>query len=281
MVSMPKLLHKTINLWILSFILAAFSGIYQRVTGPSYPLHGSVSLGARKISYSLDRSHGGPTNHTVAITTRDTSIHGALDWKRYRSADEWTSLEMHYLDGELIGELPHQPPSGKIQYRVHLHTGEQQADIPSDGTVIMRFRGNIPLAILVLHVASMFIGMLFSTRAGLECFSLSHNYRRFISFSIGFLFVGGAILGPLVQWYAFGAFWTGWPLGTDLTDNKTALALLTWIVAGFALRRSKSPRVWVLTAAITTLAVYLIPHSLLGSELDYSAPGQVGPGTPH
>ncbi len=43
------------------------------------------------------------------------------------------------------------------------------------------------------------------------------------------LVLGGFLLGPIVQKYAFGAFWTGWPFGEDLTDNKTAVAVLAWL----------------------------------------------------
>jgi hypothetical protein len=72
-----------------------------------------------------------------------------------------------------------------------------------------------------------------------------------------------------VQKYAFNSYWTGWPFGGDLTDNKTALAFLGWVCALVALYRSKRPRAWALGAAIFLLLVYLIPHSLLGSEIDY------------
>ncbi len=44
-------------------------------------------------------------------------------------------------------------------------------------------------------------------------------------------------------------------------------------MAAVSLYKSKNPRRWVLGAAIVMFAMYLIPHSLLGSELDYN-PGQ-------
>jgi hypothetical protein len=78
------------------------------------------------------------------------------------------------------------------------------------------------------------------------------------------------ILGPVVQKYAFDAYWTGWPFGTDLTDNKIAVAILSWIAAAVALKKSTNPKRWILAASLITLVVFLIPHSLLGSELDYS-----------
>ncbi|MBI4877207.1 MAG: hypothetical protein HY822_21445, partial [Acidobacteria bacterium] len=88
--------------------------------------------------------------------------------------------------------------------------------------------------------------------------------------TVGFLLVGGMILGPVVQKYAFDAFWTGWPFGHDLTDNKTAVAFVAWVGAWVASARSRNPRRWMVFAALVTLAVFLIPHSVLGSELDYS-----------
>jgi hypothetical protein len=72
-----------------------------------------------------------------------------------------------------------------------------------------------------------------------------------------------------MQYYAFDTWWTGWPVGTDLTDNKTAVAFIVWIIAAIALYKAKNPRRWVLGAAIVLIVVYLIPHSVLGSELDY------------
>ena len=66
----------------------------------------------------------------------------------------------------------------------------------------------------------MFFGMLLSTRAGLEAYSTTPNYGRLILWTVALLTVGGLLLGPIVQKYAFDAFWTGWPFGTDLTDNK-------------------------------------------------------------
>jgi hypothetical protein len=85
------------------------------------------------------------------------------------------------------------------------------------------------------------------------------------------------ILGPVVQKYAFGEFWAGWPFGKDLTDNKTLVAFVAWIIAVVRLRKNKEKRGWALAAAIILLAIYLIPHSMFGSELDYST-GDIGTG---
>jgi hypothetical protein len=86
--------------------------------------------------------------------------------------------------------------------------------------------------------------------------------------------VGGMILGPIVQKYAFGAFWTGWPFGYDLTDNKTLIMWIVWVAATLVLWKRPAARGWagrgaILSAAAVMMVVYVIPHSLRGSELDY------------
>ncbi|MGB6865336.1 MAG: hypothetical protein WBE11_06555, partial [Candidatus Aminicenantaceae bacterium] len=142
--------------------------------------------------------------------------------------------------------------------------------LTGDESAIIRFKDYVPRTILFPHIIVMFLAMLFSTRAGLEALDKNGNTRKLVIWTTGLLFVGGLILGPLVQKYAFGALWTGFPFGYDLTDNKTLIAFLGWMAALIAGRKGKPARGWVLGASILLFVVYLIPHSLLGSQLDYS-----------
>jgi len=87
--------------------------------------------------------------------------------------------------------------------------------------------------------------------------------------------LGGMVFGPFVQNFAFGAYWTGFPLGGDWTDNKMLVMWLAWVVAFIvveflARRKTAIVRGVVLLAAAVTIVAYLIPHSTRGSELDYS-----------
>ena len=78
------------------------------------------------------------------------------------------------------------------------------------------------------------------------------------------------IFGPIMQKYAFGEFWTGVPFGIDLTDNKTLIAVIGWIIALIAIKKSSNPKGWIIFASVLMFIIYLIPHSVLGSELDYN-----------
>jgi hypothetical protein len=72
-----------------------------------------------------------------------------------------------------------------------------------------------------------------------------------------------------MQWYAFGAWWTGVPFGWDLTDNKTLMAAVAWLAAAFQMRGGRQARTAIILAAVTTLVVFAIPHSAWGSEFKW------------
>jgi hypothetical protein len=256
--------------WILAFLVTVVSAIYQRMTGPTYPVSGSVSMNGKEISYKLKKSEESIGNHRIQIRTDDPSIRGFAQWKRNKTNDEWTRVDMNYENGLLSAEIPLQPPAGKLQYRVYLQDSIRTVALPADGSIIIRFKGAVPIAVLIFHIIVIFGAMLFSMRTGIEIFAKEPHYTGFTYWTVALLLVGGMILGPVVQKYAFDAYWTGWPFGTDLTDNKMAVAILSWIAAAVALKKSTNPKRWILAASLITLIVFLIPHSLLGSELDYS-----------
>ena len=263
-------MKKNILFWTLAVIITVGSAAYQRMTGPTHPLKGKVILANREIKYTLDRSCDTSTNYKLQIKTGDPSIIGFIIWKRYKTNDEWNKVQMNYIDGKLSGELPKQPMAGKLQYSVMLKSNESTVRLPENDQVVVRFKGDVPTSILIVHVIVMFMGMLFSNRAGIESFAKEPNFKKFILWTLGLLAAGGLVIGPIVQKYAFGVYWSGWPFGIDLTDNKTMFAFISWVLAAFSIYKFKNPKRWILAAAIITLAVYLIPHSLLGSELDYS-----------
>lgn len=266
-------MNRSWHLWALALLITLASAVYQRLTGPTYPVSGTSRIGSSDARYRLLRSHETSSPAPVEISTADTAISGRLDWRRYKTADAWTSVHMKRGTGLLSAEIPPQPAAGKVEYRIILARDSTFVTIPNEGGVVLRFKGEVPLAILIAHVIAMFGGMLLSTRAGLEVFRSAPQYPPLMYWTIGLLALGGIVLGPIVQKYAFDAFWTGWPFGHDLTDNKTVVALLCWIVAVVASRRGRNPKAWVIGAALVTLIVFAIPHSVLGSELQYNETG--------
>ncbi|MFH1194334.1 MAG: hypothetical protein V1720_01400 [bacterium] len=261
-------MKKNILLWVLAFVITLGLAAYQRLTGPTHPMSGEININGEQIKYSFDRSHAGSTDHIVRLKVDPDKYAAVLCWKRFKTSDSWTEINMVEDKGELIAAMPNQPHAGKLEYFIRIYAGFEIKTIPEQ-PVVIRFRGEVPTLIMIFHIITIFAAMLLSTRTGLEIFNKEPKLKSYTIWTIVTLFVGGLILGPVVQYYAFDAFWTGWPFGHDLTDNKTFAAFIGWVIAFFMMKKSKNPKGWIIFAALLMLVVYLIPHSVLGSELDY------------
>jgi hypothetical protein len=170
----------------------------------------------------------------------------------------------------LFAKVPEQPAAGKLEYYVEVYDNSGKNLISKEEPIIIRFKGAVPSKVLTPHILLMFIAMLLSTLAGLMAIGKHKAYKKYGFLTLIFLLLGGMVLGPIVQSYAFGAAWTGIPFGWDLTDNKTLIAVIFWVWAVIANRKKEKPMLTAL-AAFVLLLVYSIPHSMFGSELDYSS----------
>jgi len=262
-------MKQTFLFWFISFLLTAGIAIYQRVTGPTYPISSSYKLNEKEYDYKLLRTHGGETDCEIKIPA-DTNVSGSLFYKRFKTSDDFIEVKMINKSGYLLGKLPNQPPAGKLQYFIELDQNGNKLILPKSDNVVIRFKGEVPTLVLIVHVFFMFGAMLLSVRTGLEFFKKTPKVYKLTLITLGFLFVGGLILGPVVQKYAFGVYWSGYPFGHDLTDNKTVFTFIGWLVAFLMYKKSKYPERWALGASILLIIIYLIPHSTLGSELDYN-----------
>jgi hypothetical protein len=262
-------MKKEILFWVIAFALTAFLAIYQRVTGPTYPIKGSFTLENQVVKYDLPRSSDGNEHTIIKIAISDTAVTGKVSWKRFKVEEEYSVVEMKHSNGQLAAELPKQPAGGKVQYSVILKKGDEEVSIPEGTEFIFRFRDAVPIWVLIPHIVIIFLAMLFSTRAGLEYFSSQPKLKGYTWWTIVMLIFGGFVFGPLMQYYAFGTFWTGIPFGFDLTDNKTLVVMVTWLFVLYRLNKSNNPKRLVLIGAIIMFVVYMIPHSVMGTELDY------------
>jgi hypothetical protein len=262
---------KRVLLWSVAFLFTVVMAYYQRTTGPSYPIHGKATIGETIFKYSLTRTHGGPGDQPVTLDVSDESVTGTLYWRYYKLDEPFRALLMQRNDGALSAMLPHQPPAGKLEYYVTLQRGSESIHLPPSESVVTRFKGDVPTLLLVFHILCMFCGLLVAAYAALSALANRHARHHIIATLI-FTTIGGLILGPFVQKYAFGAYWTGWPFGTDWTDNKTAIMVLVWVIALWRIRGpegERKARWWIVAAMLVMFAVYMIPHSTRGSEINY------------
>ena len=257
-------------LWILALAITVGSAAWQRLTGPTYPVGGTVRLAGEEIEIELLRTHGGDGDQPIRIHAANPAIAGEAAWRRYPTGDPWRT-EPLVREGEwLRAALPHQPPAGKLEYQVRLRRDGEVAVFP-ERPAVTRFKGAVPKGFLLPHIFAMFFGMLLATRAGFEALDRAGDPRRHAWTAFLLIAAGGLILGPIVQKHAFDAYWTGFPLGYDLTDNKTLIAAITWTWALWRMRRGRSARVSVVAASLVTLVIFMIPHSTWGSQIDWES----------
>ena len=268
-------------LWVAAFIVTVALAFFQRITGPSHPARGAVTLAdGQVLRYRLPRSNEGRGSLVIALPQTSGDVRAAVEWRRYPTDDAHQTLVMGVsASGRLEASIPRLPAAGKVEYTIRVVAGGAEVQIPPAETVVARFRDPVPAAVLVPHILAMFASMLVSTRALFEVVRRgAPRGRGLVLTAMGLLVIGGLCLGPLVQKFAFGAFWTGWPNGSDLTDNKTLIAFLAWLPATVAALSGMKTRMAVALGWVVMMGVFLIPHSMRGSELDWSETGsEAGP----
>lgn len=284
---------KNFLIWLAAIFITLTAVIYQRVTGPTNPCRSTFILDGEKYSTKFPRSletlvsleSHNMENKTSLLEVKLEPVHSDISFsilfRRYPGNDSLITLEAINNEGIYYVELPSQPPAGKIIY-YPLFSKEDDTVMPeNENGIILRFKAPVSSKILIPHIILMFIAMFFSNIAGISSVFNSSKTRRYAFVSVVALIAGGLFFGPLVQNAAFGAYWTGWPFGGDLTDTKTMIAVLVWIVALVlnSKRYSAKRRKYLYTlAAIVTLLIYTIPHSTAGSEFNYDK-GVVTTGT--
>ncbi len=263
---------KSVLLWVLATILTVLLLLYQRLTGPTNPLRGHESFAGRTIHYRFLRSFTAQQNLPVAIHVTGEPLSALLFFRRYQTSDSWSTLPMLPAADELRAEIPGQPIAGKIEFNVKVSAGGSAYFLNHGRSLVARFRGVVPRPLLFIHILFMFLGSLLALRTGMEALTKEGQTGVLVPLTLAVVFSGGMILGPLVQKLAFQVYWTGFPVGFDLTDNKTLLAVIFWIAALLLHRKS---RWWVVAATLLMLVVYCIPHSAMGTELNYET-GKLG-----
>ena len=275
---------KKVLFWILAIVITLGASVYQRMTGPTNPKYVETSIAGEDYKFKLPRS-GGETDCSVVLKgfgsqqmqdSLGMSVDAVMHWRKYPSSDDFIAVRMMPAEEGLTAFLPAQPQAGKLEYYIEIQTfrkDDMQAlktrtMLCYDDPLIIRFKGDVPAWALIPHILCMFISMLFGAYAFLCALADMPQYRRYTILSFVILVLGGFVLGPIVQKYAFGVYWSGFPFGGDLTDNKTLFAGVALLVAVLTGKRSWNR--WAVVVAMAVMfAIFSIPHSMRGSQLNH------------
>jgi hypothetical protein len=258
--------NKKALIWIFAVLLTLSAAVYQRLTGPTHPQRTKVTIGGQTHNFKLLRSFDGPAECPIAISVPDPEVTGTLEYRIFPQKVDYIPVPMTREGGILTASLPHQEMAGKLEYKIVLKKGAEQVGLNNGTPTVIRFKGFVPGFVLIPHILIMFLAMLFSNVAGVFALFKIPSFKM-MRITLGTIFVGGLIMGPIVQKYAFNELWAGIPYGWDLTDNKTLIAFLAWAIA-YLFNRNSESRYWVVAASVVTIGIFSIPHSLFGSQLD-------------
>lgn len=275
---------RNLRYWVLAVIITLSAVIYQRMIGPTNPKRVKFELSGKEYSTKFTRSMetsitlkeakgdynllSKKTNMKIVIPDSPENMEVFVFYHRYPGNDTIQQTKAIKSGNKYSVQLPAQPPAGKIAFFVEVKDGVNSTTIGLKENIIVRFRNSVPAWALIPHVFLMFFAMLLSNFTGILAFTKSDKVNKYALLVVIMLGLGGLIFGPIVQKYSFGAFWTGWPFGGDLTDNKTLVAFVLWLVALLGIR--KKSRLWLcIAAAVIMLLIYSIPHSTAGSEYNY------------
>jgi len=187
-------------------------------------------------------------------------------------------------DDQWIGFLPDIKKGGDIEYAFEVRSGsgtivrlpEEQGDF-----IHLKYKGEVSNLVLILHVIFMFGAFFFMVMAALCANDLRKGVGtkkltvKMVRWLILFTFIGGWPLGFILNRQRFGPVWEGFPFGYDVTDNKTQIMFVLWLMivllgwGSFTGRSMETDRFGdkeystaVLIASVLSLAIFLIPHSL-------------------
>ncbi|KAA3617082.1 MAG: hypothetical protein D8M58_04200 [Calditrichaeota bacterium] len=259
---------KITKYFIFSLALVLLTSVYQRMTGPTYAKKVTTTIADKSYDFKLTRSHEIGEPFLVEFEIPDTSVSAEVVFRRFPTNDEYQKKELTRNGNLLQAELPTQPAAGKLQYYLEFYEGENYVPLQKEEPVIIRFKGAVPSVVLIIHIVFMFAGMWFSNLTGLLAIVKNNKQKFYGILTLAFLIIGGMIMGPIVQKFAFNEYWAGIPFGWDLTDNKTLIAVVAWVIAVIG-NWKKERRFLFIAAALITIAIFIIPHSMMGSEFDY------------
>jgi hypothetical protein len=207
---------------------------------------------------------------------------------------QFQSVPMNPQTGEenvFVASLPHYPKATKAWYYIEATKGTDNGEIkvilPDKTTsafkpVLLKYEGKVPTYIVIPHVLCNFGAIFFmvltlfsalDVRKGRKALKDTVQYPL-ITFIL--MFLGFVPFGIAMNHFAFGVIWEAFPFGKDVTDNKSQIILLCWLITLFLVKGTlfgkgeqknfvseRGYSTSVIISFIITVAMYAIPHSFI------------------
>ncbi len=177
--------------------------------------------------------------------------------------------------------IPSQPRGTNVEYYIEVRgDSDLIARLPRDGGGFHLVYEGIPnRALLIAHVLLMFLSLALLLLVGLLSLrafkkrQIALHVPRLALLATGVFFIASFVLGAVVAYQTYGKAWAGFPIGNDITDNKSLAIFLYFLIStilykGSALRQDPSldalpirtiPYVY-LVGVLLSVILFAIPH---------------------
>ncbi len=270
---------------VIGFILTiALLGISRRLS-TRRPHDLTVEGEGFRIEHRTVTEQVGPGRPDLALSAEGERALAPVVRYRVGKEHDLRSVAMRDRgDGVWEASLPGFVKGTKIYYAIEiLGEGEIAARIPAEreSFLFIKYKGKVSAVVLTLHILFMFASFYFMVQgvwsaagiiAGRARKAEAVGHARWVLISS---FLGGWPLGFILNYQAFGVVWEGFTFGYDVTDNKTQIMFVFWLVSLLLVRGSflgkeeeldmlgaRGFAAAVIVSFLVSLALFIVPHSL-------------------
>jgi len=180
--------------------------------------------------------------------------------------------------------LPDLGKGARVRYWINAKNTEgTKLRLPDDPSrlVTLKFKGTVSKGVLIAHVAFMFgafFFMVMSLFGAIRILRRREGKKGTVNAARWVLllsFIGGWPLGFILNHQMFGVLWQGYPFGYDVTDNKTQVMFVLWLMSlllvwgSFTGTGEEKDRIgtrafaWAILASfLVSLVLFILPHSI-------------------
>jgi len=147
--------------------------------------------------------------------------------------------------------------------------------------VRLKFEGKVPAYIVIPHIFAIFAAIFFAALTLFTAVDLKRGRGtlgesvKYCGITVALLFIGFIPFGWAMNYFAFGVLWEAIPFGRDVTDNKSQIMFLFWLVTLIMVKgtlwgkgedknlvSARGYSTLVIISFVATMIILGVPHSL-------------------
>lgn len=266
-------------IFLITFL--AFTGMIAMMIAPREKTAESDGI----IIKHLEEKDGHAFEPFLVMANVHSSTSDSLNVKlHYYRKGVFRTLEMVKLQGtDFYGvEVPADTLGERNYYYLEAENGKgnrvvlpESADDTFDSEYDyfqIRYEGKATFILLLAHIMLMIMAFFLLIHALYYAMNYLLTGERetaiFRSVNIATItfFITGFPIGCVIEKQVLGNYWEGIPFGWDITDSKTLIILVIWVILIWLQSKKKisvrNYAKWVIINTIITIGLFMLPHSI-------------------